>query len=55
MTDTNKFYYTGIGSRTVTRKELPEVWHCMNRVAKCLTEHAILRSGGAEGADWAFE
>lgn len=45
-------YYTGIGSR----KTPPEILKLMTAVAKKLKkEHWILRSGGAIGADSAFE
>lgn len=45
-------YYTGIGSRS-TPKEIKEL---MTTLGTCLAENGwTLRSGGAEGADTAFE
>jgi hypothetical protein len=46
------FFYTGVGSR-----ETPiEIKRLMTRIASCLSKKDyILRSGGAKGADLAFE
>lgn len=43
--------YTGIGSRTTPDTILPK----MTSIATMLAKNWILRSGHAEGADWAFE
>ena len=51
MTSTPR-YYTGIGSRETP----PEALQTMARCARWLAEHGlVLRSGGAPGADTAFE
>ena len=45
-------YYTGVGSRETP----PEIMTLMTRIAgKLAREGWTLRSGGADGADWAFE
>ena len=45
-------YYAGVGSRETS----PEICHLMTRIAKRLSEKGwTLRSGGAKGADSAFE
>ena len=47
-----KFYYAGIGSRRTP----PDVCDIMTKLARWLAEKGlILRSGGADGADSAFE
>jgi hypothetical protein len=47
-----KHYYTGIGSR----KTPPEICELMTKIASLLEEFGYtLRSGGADGADSAFE
>lgn len=44
-------YYTGIGSRETPQ----EVMNTMTRIAQALQRAAVLRSGGAPGADDSFE
>ena len=44
-------YYAGVGSR----KTPPEILEMMTKIAEGLSRNYILRSGGAEGADEAFE
>ena len=46
-----KLYYAGIGSRDTPRWVLD----CMKKLAYCLSDDFILRSGGADGADSYFE
>lgn len=47
-----KYFYTGIGSRVTSK----EVCNAMTKIAKRLQEEEFtLRSGGADGADFAFE
>lgn len=55
MKTSEKFYFTGIGSRSLNRQEHPRVWGVIKTVAAELAYYGILRSGGAEGADSAFE
>lgn len=47
----NKLYYAGIGSRTSPTS----VCHDMTDIARILSEKFVLNSGGAGGADNAFE
>jgi len=49
--ETSLKYYAGIGSRETP----PEILEMMTKIAEGLSRNYILRSGGAAGADTAFE
>lgn len=51
----NKFYLTGIGSRKLLREDYPVICRDIKKIIAAVADFAILRSGGAEGADSAFE
>lgn len=55
----NTYYYTGIGSRKIPKQVRNKMYNLGAALGECEQEHNdplfILRSGGADGADTAFE
>lgn len=51
----DKVYYTGVGSRSTPVSSLEFMEDLAEKIVKLLNGHAVLRSGGADGADAAFE